>query len=59
MRKELRDAIHGSGAFRMFRNAIRRLGLEEAWYQFRNSVFEEIAHDWLKGHNAPYKWQHR
>jgi hypothetical protein len=25
------SCIHGSGAFRMFPNAIRRLGLEEAW----------------------------
>jgi hypothetical protein len=43
----------------MFGNAIRRLGLEEAWHQFRNSVFEEVARDWLEGRNLPYRWRHR
>jgi hypothetical protein len=41
-RDELLDAIHGAGAFRRFRSAIRRLGIEDDWFRFRQSEFEEI-----------------
>ena len=30
VQEELLDAIHGAGAFRMFRSTIRRLGIEKA-----------------------------
>lgn len=55
IRQELADAIHGAGAFRMFRSAIRRLGLEERWYRFRDEAVAEIARDWLEEHKLPYK----
>jgi hypothetical protein len=55
VRRELLDAIHGSGAFRMFRSAIGRLGLEDGWYQFHDQALTEIARDWLEEHNLPYK----
>jgi hypothetical protein len=45
-REEVLDAIHGSGAFRQFKNTIRRLRLEEAWFAFKSSAFEEIARSW-------------
>jgi hypothetical protein len=46
-REEILDAIRGSGAFRQFKNAVRRLRLDEAWFAFRGSAFEEIARSWL------------
>ena len=55
VREELLDAIHGAGAFRMFRSTIRRLGIEKAWYQFRDQAIEEIAREWLEEHSLPYK----
>ena len=55
IRHELADAIHGAGAFRMFRSAVRRLGLEQSWYQFRDEALAEIARDWLEEHKLPYK----
>jgi hypothetical protein len=55
VREELLDAIHGAGAFRMFRRTIRRLGIEKAWYQFRDQAIKEIARDWLEEHNLQYK----
>jgi hypothetical protein len=55
MREELLDAIHGAGAFRMFRSTIRRLGIEKAWYRFRDQAIEEIAREWLEEHNLQYK----
>ena len=52
---ELLDAIHGAGAFRVFRSAIRRLGMEESWYQFRDEALAEIARSWLAEHEIRYK----
>lgn len=54
-RLELLDAIRGSGAFCMFRSAIQRLGLEDAWFRFRNGIIEEIAREWLEEHDLPYR----
>lgn len=55
LREELLDAIHGAGAFRMFKRTIRRLGIEKAWFQFRDQAIKEIAREWLEEHNLPYK----
>lgn len=54
IRSELLDAIHGAGAFRTFRNAIRRLGLEQSWYQFRDEALADIARTWLEEHKLQY-----
>ena len=54
-REELLDTIHGAGAFRSFRSAIRRLGIEDEWFQFRQSAFEEIAKDWLEAHDVSFR----
>ena len=48
--EEVLDAIHGSGAFRAFKSTIRRLRLEDAWFAFRSSAFEDIAKSWLSEH---------
>jgi uncharacterized protein UPF0158 len=55
VRAELLDAIHGSGAFRMFKSTIRRLGIEKAWYQFRDESIKEIAVEWLEENHLQYK----
>jgi len=52
-RDVLLDAMHGAGAFRMFRSTIRRLGIEDEWCAFRQSAFEDIAKDWLEAHEIP------
>jgi hypothetical protein len=54
-RDELLDAIHGSGAFRVFRQTVERLALRDAWHAYRQSAFERIARDWLDAHGVPYK----
>ena len=48
------DASVGSCAFRMFKDAVRRLGIEQAWFDFREAAFEDIAKDWLEAHGIPY-----
>jgi hypothetical protein len=45
--RELRNAIHGPGAFRMFRHTIDRLGLRESWFSYRDEALKQIARDWL------------
>lgn len=54
-RKMLLSAIHGSGAFRHFRNAVDRLGLLDVWYRYREEAIQQIARDWLEEHKLAYK----
>jgi hypothetical protein len=54
-RDELLDSLHGRGAFRMFKSAIRRLGIEQQWYRFRDSALEEIAKHWLESNGLDYE----
>ena len=54
-RDELLDAIHGAGAFRSFRSAVRRLRIEEEWFSFRQSAFERIALGWLEAHGISFR----
>ena len=51
---QLLDAIHGSGAFRLFRQSIRRLGIEDDWYRFREESLRTIAREWLATHGIGY-----
>jgi hypothetical protein len=53
-REELMDAIHHRGAFGGFKSAIRRIGIEEEWYRFRQDAFERIAKDWLDDNGIEY-----
>jgi hypothetical protein len=53
-REELLTAIHGRGAFRIFRDSIHRLGIEENWHAFRNEALSEIARDFLLAHDIPF-----
>jgi hypothetical protein len=55
VRDELDNAIHGSGAFRMFRSVIERRGLKEEWQAFRQEAFGEIAREWLEENSIPYE----
>jgi hypothetical protein len=49
-RQELLGAIRVSGAFRSFKNAVRRLGVEDQWFAFKQQALEELARDWLVEH---------
>ncbi len=53
-RDRLLDAIHGRGAFRMFKDLIRRQGIEKDWYSFRDAALKRIAADFLEAHDIPY-----
>lgn len=43
IREDLLDTIHGAGAFRNFKNTIRRHRIESDWYTFRAEALMQIA----------------
>lgn len=54
-REALLDAIRGRGAFRRFKDTIRRLEIEEDWFHVRDAALEAIAKEWLESHGIAYK----
>lgn len=54
-RQELLTALHGSGAFRRFRNTLRREGLEQAWYAYKEQALRKIAIEWCEENGLAWK----
>ena len=50
----LEAAIQGKGAFRRFREEIRRQGLEDQFYEFRDEVLKKIAVEWCEENHIGY-----
>ena len=50
----LLDKIHGSGAFRRFKDTIYQYGIEKDWFKFRDEAYKEIAIAWLQSHDFTY-----
>jgi hypothetical protein len=48
IRDRIYRSIKGSGAFRRFKENIRRYNLEEDWYECRDKAIKQIAIDWCK-----------
>jgi hypothetical protein len=42
------DLISGSGAFRRFKDALYKYGIEDDWYKYRNKALKKIALEWCK-----------
>jgi hypothetical protein len=55
LRNELLSKIHGSGAFRLFKDTIHQRGMAEAWYVFREKAFEKIAIGWLEVNQIAFR----
>lgn len=53
--ERLDRAIHGKGAFRMFRATIEDTGCRDEWYAFRRESLKKIAQEALEGFGIPYK----
>jgi hypothetical protein len=53
-REDLLMAIRGSGAFRRFKDAIYRSGIQEDWFSFRDQAFKSIASDFLDAEGIPH-----
>lgn len=54
-RSQLLDALHGRGAFRMFKNVAERLDLLEQWHRFRDAAYRQVAIDWCEEHGISYE----
>ncbi|HKI87067.1 MAG TPA: UPF0158 family protein [Thermoanaerobaculia bacterium] len=55
LREDLLAAIRGAGAFRRFKDTIRRSAVEDDWYSFRQQSLESIAASFLDAHGIPYE----
>jgi hypothetical protein len=53
--EEFGSAIRGRGAFRMFKDALRRHKLWDAWNEFRDRALREIAIDWCEESGLAYR----
>lgn len=54
IREELFGAIQGPGAFRYFKDTIRRYRIEQAWYKFRTESLRQIAIQWCEKYQVPW-----
>jgi hypothetical protein len=52
---ELQRAIHGRGAFRMFRATIENAGVREQWFAFKREALRKIAREALEELGLPYR----
>ncbi|MDP3000819.1 MAG: UPF0158 family protein [Bryobacterales bacterium] len=55
IREDLLCAIHGAGAFRTFKAAIRRHRIEPAWFAFRAEALRQIAIDWCEENDIAWE----
>jgi hypothetical protein len=41
-------SIAGKGAFRRFKDALHRHGIEKSWYAYKDEAYKEIAREWCE-----------
>jgi hypothetical protein len=46
---ELQNAIRGAGAFRYFKDTLRRYRREKDWYAYREEALRQIRHRMVRG----------
>lgn len=49
--ERLCHALHGRGAFRRFKDAIVRLGIQDVWFAFRDARYYMLAEEWCEEHH--------
>ena len=54
-RDRLIIAISGRGAFRRFKDEVRRLGVEKAWYEYRDAAQREKAIEWCEENGIEFE----
>jgi hypothetical protein len=52
---QLWRAIKGRGAFRYFKDALRRLGIQQSWYDYLEEAQREFVIEWAKENNVPFE----
>ena len=48
-------ALRGKGAFRRFKDVLRRIGLENEWYAFKHKAFVNLAREWCIMNGLAYE----
>ena len=51
------DLISGSGAFRRFKDAIYKYGVEDEWHKYRDKAMKELAIEWCRQHKIEFDEQ--
>lgn len=51
---ELQNAIHGAGAFRYFKDTLRRHRREKDWHAYREEALRQIAIEWCEDNGIEY-----
>ncbi len=54
-RERLARAISGKGAFRRFKDGIRRMGIEEQWYDYQGDAYKRMAIEWCEENEIEYE----
>ncbi|PTL37612.1 UPF0158 family protein [Alkalicoccus saliphilus] len=54
-KEKLLYAIRGGGAFRRFKDLVLALGIEQEWYDYRDSRYRQVAIRFCERHNMPYE----
>jgi hypothetical protein len=52
---ELQSAIHGRGAFRMFKEVVYRHGVADEWFEFKRQSLRQIAAEALESEGIPFR----
>lgn len=55
LRCDLLQALRGKGAFRYFKDTLRRYRREQSWYDYRTRALREIAIDWCQENGIDYR----
>ena len=53
--EQLDRSLHGGGAFRKFKDCIRRHNMEQQWFKYRDDALRKIAIDWSNENGVKYK----
>ena len=53
-RNRLSSAINGRGAFRRFKDTVRYEGLEQQWYDWKDSAYKQLAIEWCDDNGLEY-----
>ena len=51
----LANAIQGKGAFRRFKDAVIRLGIDQDWYDFQSDAYKRKAARWCEDNDIEYE----
>ncbi|SCY54500.1 UPF0158 family protein [Desulfoluna spongiiphila] len=54
VREAMCNVLQGRGAFRRFRDNLRRYGIEEDWYRYLGEAHKEIARAWCEDNGITY-----